>query len=75
MTENLAPVSGTTKLTSSLVNSSKNLACLAPQPSKCCEQWSKEVAAVFLAFPAFNYTAAISKQDVSQSDVKRLFSW
>lgn len=76
MTEDLAPVSGTTQLTSSLVNSSKNLACLAPQPqsSNCRERWSKEVAAVFLAFPALNYTAVISKQDISQSDVKCLFS-
>lgn len=68
MTEDLAPVSGSTHLTSSLLNSSKNLACLPslpPQPSNCCcEWWSKEVAAVFLAFPAFNYAAAISKQDI-----------
>lgn len=69
MTENLAPVSGNAHSTSDLLNFSKNLACPAcaphPKPPKCCcKQWSEEVAAVFFAFPAFNYTAAISKQDV-----------
>lgn len=32
MTEDLAPVSGSTHLTSSLLNSSKNLACLPSLP-------------------------------------------
>jgi len=30
---------------------------------------------VFVAFPVFNYTAVISKQDIFRSDLKCLFCW
>lgn len=50
MTENLAPVSGTSHLTSDVMHFSKtNLPSLPPQPQTC-EQQSEEVAAGFFLF-------------------------